>query len=200
MEEMKHLIFRPYWNVPRSILHKEILPILRRDLAYLSRQDMEMVDGQGDDARPMAPTSENVVLLARGKLRLRQRPGPRNALGAVKFMFPNDENVYLHGTPAPGLFGRARRDFSHGCVRVENPLALAEWALKDQPQWTRKRIQAAMEGRPSLVAPLTRPIRVVLYYVTATVIPGDNSIHFAEDIYGHDPRLDKALAARRKSS
>ncbi len=201
VEEMEYLIFRPYWNVPRSILQTEILPLLRRDLSgYLDRQDMEMVDGQSDDARPVAPTTDNLSRLARGELRLRQRPGSKNALGDVKFIFPNDENVYLHSTPAPALFGRARRDFSHGCVRVEDPVSLAAWALQDQPEWTRERIVAAMKGRPSLRVPLTRPIRVVLYYVTAAVMPGDGSIHFAEDIYGQDPRLDSALIARRTKS
>jgi len=197
VEEMEYLIFQPYWNVPRSILSKEILPVLRRDLSYLARQDMEMVDGQGDDATPVAATAENVERLGKGALRLRQRPGPKNALGAVKFMFPNDENVYLHSTPAPALFGRARRDFSHGCVRVEDPVDLAQWVLKDQPQWTRERILAAMKGAPSQRVNLTRPIRVVLYYVTAAVIPKEGAIHFAEDIYDQDARLDRALHSRR---
>jgi murein L,D-transpeptidase YcbB/YkuD len=201
MEEMKHLIFRPYWNVPKSILEGEILPILRKNLGYLDAQDMEIVDGQGDDARVVAATASNVDLLARGKLRLRQRPGAKNALGQVKFMFPNDENVYLHSTPAPQLFGRARRDFSHGCVRVEDPVALAQWALKDQPEWTREKIVASMgAGTPSFRVPITRPIRVVLYYVTAAVIPAENSVHFADDIYDQDPRLDKALKKRRKAT
>jgi L,D-transpeptidase YcbB len=200
MEEMEYVIFQPYWNVPKSILQKEILPILRRNLGYLDNQDMEMVDGQGDDARPVAATPGNVDLLAQGKLRLRQRPGPKNALGQVKFIFPNDENIYLHSTPAPESFGHARRDFSHGCIRTEDPVALAVWALKDQPEWTREKIVAAMNGEPSLRVHLTRPIRVVIYYVTAAVIPADGSVHFAEDIYGHDPRLDQALRKRQKAS
>lgn len=200
MGELKYLTFLPYWNVPKSILQKEIIPILRRDLGYLDRQNMEMVDGQGDDATPVEATPANVDLLAQGKLRLRQRPGPKNSLGQVMFMFPNDDNVYLHSTPAPELFGRARRDFSHGCIRVEDPVALAEWALKDQPEWTREKILAAMEGKPSARVPLTRPIRVVIYYVTATVIPSESAVHFADDIYGHDPQLDQALRARKKAS
>lgn len=198
MEEMEYVIFQPYWNVPKSILRNEILPILRRNPGYLESQDMEMVDGQGDDAKVMSPSPENVDLLAQGKLRLRQRPGAKNALGQVKFMFPNDENVYLHSTPAQSLFGRARRDFSHGCVRVEDPVRLAEWVLKDQPEWTRAKIVAAMNGQPSFRVNLTRPIRVVMYYVTATVIPPGNTLHFAEDIYKHDQRLDRALHARRR--
>ena len=200
MGEMKHLIFLPYWNVPKSILQKEIIPILRRNLGYLERQDMEMVDGQGDDARKVEPTAENVERLAKGELRLRQRPGPKNSLGQMKFMFPNDDNVYLHSTPAPELFGRARRDFSHGCIRVEDPVALAVWALKDQPEWTREKIIEAMNGKPSFMVLLTRPIRVVIYYVTATVIPAENAVHFADDIYGHDLPLDQALRTRKKAS
>jgi len=198
VEEMEHLIFQPYWNVPKSILQKEILPILRRGLGYLDNQGMEMVDGQGDDATVMAATPSNLELLAQGKLRLRQRPGPKNALGQVKFMFPNDENIYLHSTPAPELFGRARRDFSHGCVRVEDPVKLAEWALKDQPEWTREKITAAMNGKPSFRVKLTRPVRVVLYYVTATVIPEGDKLHFTDDIYDQDRRLDQALHARSR--
>jgi murein L,D-transpeptidase YcbB/YkuD len=200
MGEMKYVTFRPYWNVPKSILQKEIMPILRRGLGYLDRQDMEMVDGQGDDATRVEQTQANLDLLAQGKLRLRQRPGAKNSLGQVVFMFPNDDNVYLHSTPARELFGRARRDFSHGCIRVEDPVALAVWTLKDQPEWTREKILAAMDGKPSFKVLLTRPIRVVIYYVTATVIPAENAVHFADDIYGHDIPLDQALRARKKAS
>ncbi len=200
MGEMKYVTFLPYWNVPKSILQKEIIPILRRNLGYLERQDMEMVDGQGDDARQVEPTSENVERLAKGQLRLRQRPGPKNSLGQMMFMFPNDDNVYLHSTPAPQLFGRARRDFSHGCIRVEDPVELAVWALNDQPEWTREKIIEAMNGKPSFRVLLTRPIRVVIYYVTATVIPAENAVHFADDIYRHDIPLDKALRTRQKAS
>jgi murein L,D-transpeptidase YcbB/YkuD len=99
----------------------------------------------------------------------------------------------MHGTPAPALFGRARRDFSHGCVRLEDPVGLAEWALADQPEWTRDRILEAMNGPTSRRIELSRPIRVVLFYLTAVVTPEDGEIHFAEDIYGHDARLDQML-------
>ncbi|MEO5761743.1 MAG: L,D-transpeptidase family protein [Vicinamibacteria bacterium] len=200
LEEMKYLIFQPYWNVPKSILQSEILPNIRKNPGYLDRQEMEIVDGQGDDATPVPASPENIRLLAADKLRVRQRPGDKNALGQVKFMFPNDENVYLHSTPAPALFGRARRDFSHGCVRVERPTALAKWVLQDQPEWTEEKINEAMNGKPSQRVQLTRPIRVVIYYVTATVIPDDNSMHFAEDIYEQDPKLDKALHERKRAS
>ena len=114
----------------------------------------------------------------------------------MKFVFPNDANVYMHGTPAPELFGRSRRDFSHGCVRLEDAASLAEWALRGQPQWTRSQIEAAMRGTTPRRVDLARPIRVMLFYVTAMVWPDDGAIHFADDIYGHDARLERALAAR----
>ena len=196
-DDMRYLIFRPYWNLPRSIMRTEVLPALTRDPGYLQRNDMEIVRGAGDDAQAIAANDENLAGLRQGGLRLRQRPGPKNSLGLVKFIFPNDANVYLHDTPAPQLFGRARRDFSHGCVRVEDPVALAQWVLKDQPRWTRERIEAAMAGTSSLRVDLTRPLPVVLFYMSAMVMPADQTLHFADDIYGHDTRLARALASRR---
>jgi L,D-transpeptidase YcbB len=196
VEELQELIFRPYWNVPSSIVRYEILPRLDRDPEYLRREQMEIVLGPGDDARVVAATPENLVRLRQGTLRLRQRPGPHNALGLVKFVFPNPENVYVHGTPAQSLFSRSRRDFSHGCVRAENPIALAEWALKDQPDWSRDRIVSAMNGTQSIHVRLPRPIQVVLFYTTAAVMPDDGTIHFAEDIYLQDALLDRAFARR----
>lgn len=113
VEELRDIVFRPYWNVPSSILRHEILPAIAKRPDYLRSHDMEVVSGPGQP------------------LRVRQRPGPANALGLVKFVFPNDDDVYMHGTPAQALFGRARRDFSHGCVRVEDPVGFAQWALAD---------------------------------------------------------------------
>ena len=196
-EEMRYLIFRPYWNLPRSIVRNEVLPALARDPGYLQRNDMEIVRGGGDDAQAVAASNENLAALRESGLRLRQRPGPKNSLGLVKFIFPNDADVYLHDTPATQLFGRARRDFSHGCVRVEDPVALAQWVLKDEPGWTRERIQGAMAGTSSLRVDLMRPLPVVLFYMTAMVMPADQALHFADDIYGHDTRLARALATRR---
>ncbi|MGD9831443.1 MAG: murein L,D-transpeptidase [Piscinibacter sp.] len=196
-DEMTHLIFRPYWNVPRSILRNEVLPAIARDPGYLIRHDMEIVSGQGDDARPVAATPEALEGARAGALRIRQRPGPKNSLGLAKFIFPNDDNVYLHGTPAQELFARSRRDFSHGCVRVENPPALAQWLLKDQPAWNAGQIAAAMNGTKTQQVNLTSPVPVLLYYLTAAVSPDDGLLHLAEDLYGHDAALDRALKARR---
>jgi murein L,D-transpeptidase YcbB/YkuD len=193
VEQMRHIVFRPYWNVPPSILRGEVLPAIDRDPKYLARNDMEIVAGAGDDGRVVAQSEESIALLRQGKLRVRQRPGPRNSLGLVKFVFPNDDNVYMHGTPAPQLFGHARRDFSHGCIRLEDPLKLVEWVLRDQPEWTRERILAAMQAPAPRQVALSKPIQVLLFYLTAVVLPADGAVHFAEDIYGHDLKLARAL-------
>ena len=142
-EEIREVMFRPYWNVPSSILRHEILPKLERDPDYLRREDMEIVRGTGDSAPRVEVTADALAGLRQGVLRVRQRPGPKNALGLIKFVFPNEEDVYMHGTPAQALFARSRRDFSHGCVRVADPVALAEWVLHDRPDWTRDRILTA---------------------------------------------------------
>jgi murein L,D-transpeptidase YcbB/YkuD len=200
IDQIEHVIFRPYWNVPPSILRAETLPAIRKDPAYLARNDMEIVAGPGDDARAVPLSDASLALLGEGRLRVRQRPGPKNSLGLVKFVFPNDDNIYMHGTPARQLFSRARRDFSHGCIRLEDPVTLAEWVLRDQPEWTRDRILAAMEGPTSQLVKLTRPLQVILFYLTAVVLPQDGSVHFADDIYGHDGKLARALAERSEKS
>jgi len=193
---LDHVIFRPYWNVPRSIVRDEVLPAIRRDPRYLDRQQMELVRGGGDTAPVVAADAAGLAALARGEVRLRQRPGPHNALGLVKFVFPNDDSVYMHGTPAPALFARDRRDFSHGCIRVEDPAGLAAWVLGDT-SWTRARAEQAMASATNARVDLATPIDVVLFYLTAAVEPGTGAVLFADDIYGHDARLARALAARR---
>ncbi|MCC7416991.1 MAG: L,D-transpeptidase family protein [Acidobacteria bacterium] len=188
--ELQDVVFRPYWNVPRSILLKEVLPAIQRDPEYLRREDMEIVGG---DDRPVALTPAAIAGLRAGRLRVRQRPGPNNALGLIKFVFPNRDDIYIHGTPARALFSRSRRDFSHGCVRVVDPVALAEWVLRDLPEWTRARIVAATMGQETTWVALPRPIQVFLFYTTAAVMPEDDTMRFADDIYRHDSRLEQAL-------
>jgi L,D-transpeptidase YcbB len=197
VETLDHLIFRPYWNVPPSIVRDEVLPAIRRNPRYLSTQQMEIVRGPGDDAVVVPATPEAVAALAAGTLRLRQRPGPHNALGLVKFVFPNRESVYMHGTPSPSLFARDRRDFSHGCIRVADPPALAAWTLSGVPGWTAARISEAMQAAQPERVPVAAPIDVVLFYMTASVGPDDEALHFADDIYGHDRALARALAMPR---
>ena len=161
-EEMREVVFRPYWNVPPSILRHEILPKLEHDPDYLRREDMEIVSGTGDDAPRVELTVDALAGLRHGRLRVRQRPGPKNALGLIKFVFPNEEDVYMHGTPAQALFAKSRRDFSHGCVRVAEPVALAEWVLQDRPEWTPERILATTMGPQTIHVKLPRPIQVIL--------------------------------------
>ena len=193
---LAEIIFRPFWNVPTSILRKEILPRLARDPGYLQREQLELVAGQGDRSPVVAPTPENLARLRTGSVRLRQRPGPANSLGLIKFSFPNENDVYMHGTPAQALFARSRRDFSHGCVRVEDPLGLAEWVLRDQPAWDREHIASAMQADVSSRVAVRTPVRVMLLYSTAAVLLDSGDVAFADDIYGDDARLDRALLAR----
>jgi murein L,D-transpeptidase YcbB/YkuD len=192
-DQMEHVVFRPYWNVPSSILRNEMLPIIRRDAAYLNRQNLEIVQGEGDNSPVLAATPENIARLGQPGVRLRQRPGPSNSLGLIKFMFPNNNAVYMHDTPATQLFARSRRDFSHGCIRVENPMALAEWVLADLPDWPRERIEAWINGAPNQRVDLPEPIQVVIFYTTVIVQPEDGAVHFADDIYGHDAQLDRVM-------
>ncbi|HEX5830542.1 MAG TPA: L,D-transpeptidase family protein, partial [Gemmatimonadaceae bacterium] len=191
---VRYVEFRPYWNVPRSILRSEILPALRRDPDYLRTHDMELVRHFADDAPVLAPTPQALAALRAGTLQVRQRPGSRNPLGAVKLVFPNSANVYLHGTPDTTLFARTRRDFSHGCMRVEQAEALANWVLRGHSAWPPERVHATMRepGGPTR-AELARPVPVLIVYATA-IARADGTVMFFEDIYRHDRRLEAALA------
>jgi murein L,D-transpeptidase YcbB/YkuD len=193
MAEMHFIDFMPYWNVPYSIIKNEILPKLAQNGNYLDKENMEMVSVFRDGARPAGLNMETVNLLKEGKLRIRQRPGGKNALGRVKFIFPNKEDVYLHDTPANALFSKSRRDFSHGCVRVENPQKLAEFALKDQDNWTPETIQQAMSTPKTQRVILKKPIPVLFFYTTAFFDQFD-TLEFYLDIYGHDAVLLEALS------
>jgi murein L,D-transpeptidase YcbB/YkuD len=183
--------FSPYWNVPISIARGEILPRLRRDPRYLARQEMEFVAADGQTVSEEV-TPARLAAVERGAMRIRQRPGLKNALGNVKFTMPNSMNIYLHDTPSRSLFAESRRDFSHGCIRVEEPLALAQWALADDPAWKETAIRQAMEGGKLRVVRLATPIPVVVFYTTATV-DDDGTLRFLPDIYGYDRKLDREL-------
>jgi murein L,D-transpeptidase YcbB/YkuD len=193
LDEMEYVVFRPYWNPPPSILRAEIIPRARRDPGYLTREDMEIVSSGRDDAPAHLATPENLDAVLRGRLFLRQKPGPHNSLGLAKFIFPNHDNIYMHGTPAPALFARTRRDFSHGCIRLEDPARFAEWVLRDNPGWTRERIDKAMQGERPTQVNLREHLRVVIFYDTVHV-NSEGVVHFVNDIYGHDRALDQALA------
>jgi L,D-transpeptidase YcbB len=193
--DLRYLIFRPYWDIPTSILQNEMLPRIRDNPGYLAAQHLEMVQGDLDDsATVLPPTPANIEALAAGKLRLRQQPGPDNALGLIKFMFPNSHDVYLHSTPAHQLFKESRRDFSHGCIRVSDPLALAVQVLRNTPgDWTREKIDEAMQSGPANQrVNLASPIRVFILYATV-LAKEDGTILFFDDIYEHDKRLEDLL-------
>jgi murein L,D-transpeptidase YcbB/YkuD len=180
--DMTHLIFRPYWEVPQSIAIQELLPAIRADARYLASHQLELVDAAG---AVVSASGANLAAVAAGTVRLRQRPGAHNALGAVKFMMPNPNNVYLHDTPEQSLFSRSRRAFSHGCVRIADPPALARFVLADQPEWTTERISAAMSGGEPLRVELKEPVRVYFVYGTA-IARESGEVLFFEDVYGLD--------------
>jgi murein L,D-transpeptidase YcbB/YkuD len=194
--DMRYVVLQPYWDVPYSILRKELLPEIQHDPDWMERNGYEIATGPGDDSGVAAATPENLRLLAAGKLRLRQRPGPNNALGRVKFMFPNRHNVYLHDTPARSLFTRTRRAFSHGCIRVSDPMALLAHVLRNEPDWDEARTAAALEGPGPVRIPLSQPIRVYILYATAIATEASGTFFF-EDIYNHDSRLMGLLGSRR---
>ena len=169
---LKHVVFAPYWNVPPGIMKNEILPAINRNPNYLAQHHMEW--------------NGNYV---------RQKPGPWNALGKVKFLFPNNFHIYLHDTPAKGLFNQQKRAFSHGCIRIEDPQRMAEWVLRDQPEWTTERILQAMNGSEEKYVTVDRDIPVVIGYFTAWV-SANGSLNFREDVYGHDAKLAQRLFER----
>ena len=189
--EMRYLIFRPYWEVPASIMRKELGPKALSDPEFLQREGMVLVAGESDRAPVLPATRENLARIGKG-FRLRQLPGDQNALGLLKFLLPNANDVYLHDTPQKGLFAKARRDFSHGCIRLSDPVALAAHVLRDQPEWTLERIHAAMEGEDNTRVNLSRPVPVLIIYSTA-ITRENGDVYFYSDIYGLDKELDPLL-------
>jgi L,D-transpeptidase YcbB len=193
-KDMRYVVFRPYWNVPPSIQRSEIVRDIQKDPGYTAKKGFEVVTPAGQVVTSGAVSDDVLSQLRSGKLEARQKPGATNALGLVKLVFPNEYNVYLHSTPSQQLFSQTRRDFSHGCIRVEKPAELAAWVLRDKPDWNIERVRAAMtSGRDNLQVNLTNPIPVLILYGTAVVDP-DGQVRFFDDIYGYDDELRKALA------
>lgn len=191
--QIESVIFRPPWNVPLDIQRDELVPELTAHPELIGEMGYEVVDRSTQSVEDGNLDADTVERLRSGNLVLRQKPGPRNALGLVKFVFPNRYGVYLHGTPTFRLFARDRRDFSHGCIRAEDPAALAAWVLQDHPEWTPERIQAAMTGDETIRVKLEQPVPILILYSTA-VVTEDGELHFFEDVYGHDRLLERALA------
>ena len=196
--EIRSVIFRPSWNVPLTIQRHEIVPQMRKNPDYLTENSYDVVDSHG---RPVENAEDSPALknkLRSGEWWLQQEPGPDNSLGLVKFDLPTTHDVYLHGTPAQELFARSRRDFSHGCIRVEDPAALAAWVLRDDPRWTSENIQSAMSAGETSRVNLNQPVPIWILYGTA-VVHEDGQVFFFEDIYGHDAALERALEKRNVS-
>lgn len=172
--DLNQVVFSPYWNVPPSIVKNEILPAMERNPGYLDGQNMEIT---GDDG---------------GLPSIRQRPGPGNSLGKVKFLFPNSFNIYFHDTPSKSLFEREQRAFSHGCIRLSDPFGMAKYLLQDQSEWTDEKIRAAMDAGTEKYVKLDKPVPVLITYYTAWV-DEYGKLNFRDDIYGHDEKLAKKM-------
>jgi L,D-transpeptidase YcbB len=184
-DEMETVVFSPYWNIPETIALEETAPAVARDPDYLARNNMEILDASGTVV-PADTISWDDEAALEG-YRFRQRPGADNALGHVKFLFPNKHAVYLHDTPADALFERIGRAFSHGCVRVEEPERLAEYVLRDQKAWTSDAIRASMRAGTERHVKVTQPIPIFIVYMTAWV-DENGGLHFEDDVYGYDAR------------
>ncbi len=167
--ELNQVVFSPYWNVPPSIIKSEILPAMQRNPNYLARKNMEQIGNA-----------------------IRQRPGPGNALGKVKFIFPNSFNMYFHDTPSKSLFNEDKRAFSHGCIRLSEPQKMAEWLLRNDPSWTREKIVSAMNQTSEKGVRLKDPVPVFIIYYTAWV-DHDGLLNFRDDVYRHDSELEKKM-------
>ena len=191
-DTMQYVIFRPYWSVPYSIARAEFIPHIVRDPDYLAKKGFEVVSTRQDVVTSGTVTSDVLEQLRAGKLFIRQKSGPKNSLGLVKFIFPNNYDVYFHDSPEHELFSKTRRDFSHGCVRLERPADLAVWVLRNNPEWNVERVRAAMNGDKTQQVNLAHPIPVLIVYATV-IVTEDEIVHFYDDIYGHDAALEKVL-------
>lgn len=188
-DEIKYVVFNPTWTVPYSIATKEMLPKIQREPDYFSKRDFDVKDRNGN---LVDPASVDWQSLSRRNFPYTfvQRPGPNNALGRVKFIFPNEHSVYLHDTPSKHLFSQAERTFSHGCIRVENPLEFAEQLLG--PDWDQARIQATLDKRETRTVFLPEPLPILILYLTSFVSP-DGTVFFYNDVYSRDARIARAL-------
>jgi murein L,D-transpeptidase YcbB/YkuD len=188
--DMKYLVLNPDWTVPPGILRNDKLPAIRKDPSYLQRQNMDVVDAKGNVVDP-----STIDWSQRFTYMLRQRPGPSNALGRVKFMFPNPHFVFLHDTPSRELFAREERTFSSGCIRVENPLELAEIVLKPNDGWSMEKLRQVVDSGVTQTVSLKEPLPVLILYLTATAFDEGREFTFYRDVYGRDGAVLDALNA-----
>ncbi len=189
-----HIVFNPYWIIPPSIAGKDILPKLKKNPAYLTEENIQVFDRRGATALPIDPNSIewSQITAKRFPYRLRQLPGPRNALGQVKFLLPNPYAIYLHDTPSRSLFNKSVRALSHGCIRLQHPDALADYLLRDSPRWNPAAIAAAIAAGQTRTVTLPQPLPIYMLYFTAWV-DGESVVQFRNDIYARDAKLIQAF-------
>jgi L,D-transpeptidase YcbB len=198
--DMTFVVFRPYWVVPPGIMRRSIIPSIQKNRDYIANNRYQVITGSGTVVTSGTISDDVLAQLRAGKLMVRQKPGPKNALGLVKLMFPNEYSVYLHSTPSTELFAKSRRDFSSGCIRVEEPAKLAAWVLRNNQGWTVERAQQAMDSGPDdVTVRLAQKVPVFIIYGTA-IAYANGEVHFYDDLYGHDKRLSQALAAARSAT
>jgi murein L,D-transpeptidase YcbB/YkuD len=189
-DQMGYLVFRPYWNIPAGIARDEIIPAARKDASFLSARHYEIVPDFGHSGTAISPDSAALAAVEDGSLKIRQRPGSKNALGLVKFLFPNDHAIYLHDTPQDDLFSRSQRAFSHGCIRVEHPKQLAEWVLAPEG-WSKTEVSEALSHGDNRHVQLDNPIPVYIVYFTAMpewrdAEDRENIVRYYHDVYDRD--------------
>ncbi|MFH1375014.1 MAG: L,D-transpeptidase family protein [bacterium] len=194
-DRITYLVLNPYWHVPQSLAAADILPAIKKDSTYLVDNDFEVFLGWGADALSIDPRDVDWSEISGRNLqyRFRQRPGSKNALGRVKIMFPNQFNVYLHDTPAKGLFAKAKRDFSSGCIRIAKPLELTDYLLGHDSRWNRSRIETTLQQSAEETVRIPASIPIHILYWTAWV-DEDGTVHFRQDIYDRDRPLWEALS------
>jgi murein L,D-transpeptidase YcbB/YkuD len=195
-DKITYLVINPSWGVPDTIARKDILPKINKDPHFLMDQKIRVFEGWGASTREIDPSIIDWSTVTADNLayRFKQDPGPQNALGRIKFMFPNQFDVYLHDTPSKELFAKARRDFSSGCIRVEKPVELAEYLLRNHPDWTPEKIRSTLSGSDvtAQTVKLAEPMNIHILYWTVWV-GKDDRIHFGPDIYDRDAALDAAM-------
>ena len=195
--KMTYMELNPYWNIPSRIVVEDLLPKIHEDPQYLVKENIRVFRGWKAKAREIDPNSVDWSQIKTKNLpyRLRQEPGPSNALGRIKFMFPNKFEVYMHDTPAKQLFEKTKRSFSSGCIRIEKPIEMAEYLLREDQEWTREKLLTEIDGGKNQIVHIPEPIDVHVFYWTAWV-DKDGAINFRDDVYGRDEPLAKAFEER----
>ena len=200
-DTIKYIVFNPYWTLPPGIARNETLPKLKKDPLYLQKHGMRIFQGWDDDSKELDATKIDWSKVSKkdmNQYRIRQDPGPKNALGTLKIIFPNKYNVYLHDTPSHALFKREKRAFSHGCIRMSRPAEMASWVLGGEEKgWSIERINEIVNSRERQVVVLDEPVPVHILYRTTYVDVESGALHFYEDIYGRDKILANALFGDR---